>query len=62
MIEAFYGFSMSPFTRQVAEDTLFETEQFLEVLARLRYASEKQWFALLTGDCGTGKSTLIRKL
>ena len=62
MIEAFYGFTMTPFTRQVAEDTLFETEQFLEVLARLRYASEKQWFALLTGDCGTGKSTLIRKL
>ncbi len=24
--------------------------------------AERRWFAVLTGDCGSGKSTLIRKL
>ncbi|MGI6626770.1 MAG: ExeA family protein [Bacillota bacterium] len=62
MIEEFYGFTKTPFTRQMTEEALFETEQFEEILARLQYAAQKQWFALLTGDCGTGKSTLIRKL
>jgi general secretion pathway protein A len=47
--------------RAMTEEALFETEQFEEILARLQYAAQKQWFALLTGDCGTGKSTLIRK-
>jgi len=56
------GLRKTPFTRQMTEDALFETEQFEEILARLQYAAQKQWFALLTGDCGTGKSTLIRKL
>lgn len=62
MIEEFYGFKKSPFTRQMTEDALFLTEEYEEILARLKYAARKQWFALLTGDCGTGKSTLIRRL
>lgn len=62
MIEAFYGFTKTPFTRQTTEKDMFATEQFQEVLARLQYAAQRQWFALLTGDCGTGKSTLIRRL
>ena len=62
MIKEFYEFTKTPFTRQMTEDALFGTEQFEETLARLHYAAQKQWFALLTGDCGTGKSTLIRKL
>jgi general secretion pathway protein A len=62
VIEEFYGFEKSPFTRQMTEDALFLTEEYEEILARLKYAARKQWFALLTGDCGTGKSTLIRRL
>ena len=62
MIEEFYEFKKSPFTRQMTEDALFLTEEHEEILARLQYAARKQWFALLTGDCGTGKSTLIRRL
>lgn len=61
-IEGFYGLKATPFTRNTPEGDLFETEQFDEAAARLQHAAEKQWFALLTGDCGTGKSTLIRKL
>jgi len=62
MIEEFYEFKNSPFTRQMAEDALFLTEEYEETLARLHYAARKQWFALLAGDCGTGKTTLIRRL
>lgn len=62
MIEEFYEFKNSPFTRQMTEDALFLTEEYEETLARLHYAARKQWFALLTGDCGTGKTTLIRRL
>ncbi len=62
MINEFYGFTKTPFTRQMPEGDLFLTEQFEEIIARLHYAAQKQWFALLTGDCGTGKSTLIRRL
>lgn len=62
MMEEFFNFTKAPFTREIPEDDLFWTEQSEEVLARLQYAAQRQWFALLTGDCGTGKSTLIRRL
>ena len=62
MIETFYGFTKTPFTKEVTEEAFFENEQIEEILARLHYAASKQWFTLLTGDCGTGKSTLVRKL
>jgi tRNA A37 threonylcarbamoyladenosine biosynthesis protein TsaE len=32
-----------------------------EILGRLTYAAERQLFAVLTGDCGTGKTTTIRR-
>ncbi|MEQ6390397.1 AAA family ATPase [Bacillaceae bacterium S4-13-58] len=32
-----------------------------EILGRLKYAADRQLFAVLTGDCGTGKTTTIRK-
>lgn len=62
MLEKFYGFTKTPFVRQIAEESLFETEKFPEILTRLRYAARKQRFALLIGDCGTGKSTSISRL
>lgn len=62
MYETFYGFNQTPFTRGIAAGSLFSNHKTDEVLARLQIAASRQWFALLTGDCGTGKSTLIRKL
>ena len=62
MIETFYGFTKTPFIKEVTEEAFFENEQIAEILARLHYAASKQWFTLLSGDCGTGKSTLVRKL
>ena len=62
MFETFYGFKTTPFTRGIKPELLFSNNKTDEVLARLQIAASRQWFALLTGDCGTGKSTLIRKL
>ncbi len=59
---AFYHFTHTPFDRAIPVDQLFLNESHEEMLARLLYAIERQWFILLTGECGSGKSTLIRKL
>jgi len=32
-----------------------------ETLGRLEYAAQCQLFAVVTGDCGTGKTTTIRR-
>jgi type II secretory pathway predicted ATPase ExeA len=61
MFEEFFGLNKTPFTRDIPANELFMTEQQAEIQARLEYAAQMQWFALLTGDCGSGKSTLIRK-
>lgn len=62
MFEKFYELKKTPFARSIDVNDLFTNNKTDEVLARLEIAACRQWFALLTGDCGTGKSTLIRKL
>jgi general secretion pathway protein A len=61
MFETFYGMSHTPFSRDVPTNKLFDSPTMHEVLGRLKYAAERQLFAVLTGDCGTGKTTTIRK-
>ncbi|WP_462409390.1 ExeA family protein [Neobacillus sp. Marseille-QA0830] len=61
MFEGFYGMEYTPFTRDVPTTQLYESLTMQEVLGRLKYAAERQLFAVLTGDCGTGKTTTIRK-
>ena len=62
MYEAFYDLQRTPFTRTMPTDKLFMTPDLSEFHERLRYVSERHLFAVLTGDCGTGKTTLLRKL
>ncbi|CAM3355810.1 ExeA family protein [Marinicrinis lubricantis] len=61
MFEAFYDLSRSPFSRDVPPSELYESVILEETLGRLEYAAERQWFAVVTGDCGTGKTTTIRR-
>ena len=58
----FYRFQMIPFDRAIPTEPLFMTDRHEEILARITYAIERQWFVVLTGACGSGKSTLIRRL
>jgi general secretion pathway protein A len=61
MFEAFYGLSHAPFSRDIPTNELYASAILEEILGRLEYAAKRQLFAVVTGDCGTGKTTTIRK-
>jgi general secretion pathway protein A len=61
MYREFFGFKNTPFTRDIPTDELFRSREIDEVVSRLVYAAEQQMFAVVTGNPGAGKTTLIRK-
>ena len=61
MFESFYGFARTPFARDIPTDELYFSDQLEETMGRLTYAAERQMFALVTGACGTGKTTALRR-
>ena len=61
MFEKFHGLSRTPFSRDIPTDQLYRSIMLEETLGRLEYAAERQLFAVVTGDCGTGKTTTIRR-
>lgn len=61
MFEPFYQMGETPFSRAIPIDKLYKSLSMDEILGRLTYAAERQLFAVLTGDCGTGKTTTIRR-
>lgn len=61
MFEGFYGLSHTPFARDIPTDQLYMSLTLEEMLSRLYYAAERQLFTVVTGDCGTGKTTTIRR-
>jgi len=61
MFEAFYGFTHVPFSRDIPTDQLYSAVMMEEIIGRLGYAAQRQWFVVITGDCGTGKTTAIRR-
>lgn len=63
MYKKFYGFKEKPF--EIAPDPafVFLSEVHQEALAHLQYAiHEGKGFSVITGEAGTGKTTLVRKL
>lgn len=62
MFEQFYELTHTPFARDIPADEMYPSVMLEETLGRLEYAAERQLFAVLTGDCGTGKTTAIRRL
>jgi type II secretory pathway predicted ATPase ExeA len=62
MYEKFYGLNLTPFSKSTPISSLYLTESHSEVLSRLVYAAKGRLFAVVTGDCGTGKTSVIRKL
>ncbi len=60
MIETFYGMHRMPFTTEDATSPIFHTPTGDEVLSRLQYVADHAGWAVVTGECGVGKSTVIR--
>lgn len=61
MFEAFFGFTGTPFGRDVPVDRLLETDVRKELSGRLQHVARTLSFGVFTGDAGTGKTTAIRK-
>lgn len=62
MFEKFYDLSGTPFSRDIPTEHLYRSIDIDEITGRLEYAAKKQLFAVVTGDCGTGKTTIIRRV
>jgi type II secretory pathway predicted ATPase ExeA len=62
MFEEFYGFNRKPFSKTPDPLFLYRSKEHAEALERLKYAVEERELAVLTGDIGTGKTTLSRAL
>ena len=63
MYKKFYGLKENPFNVTPDPRYLFHTEHTQEALASLTYGIQnRKGFMLLTGEVGTGKTTLLNKL
>jgi type II secretory pathway predicted ATPase ExeA len=60
MINEFYGFQTTPFSKSVPTKDLFPANGHCEIQGRLSFALHERLPALITGDVGTGKSTAVR--
>jgi general secretion pathway protein A len=63
MYNAFFGFDLSPFRVNPDPRFLYLSESHREALATLIYAiRERKGFIVLTGEVGTGKTTVVNAL
>jgi general secretion pathway protein A len=63
MYEKFYGFKEKPFNITPDPRFVYFSETHKEALAHLRYAiREGKGFSVITGEVGTGKTTLVHTL
>lgn len=61
MFPEYFGFTKTPFVRDIPTSSLFRSRDLDEAQGRLTYAAEQQLFAVVTGNPGSGKTTLLRK-
>lgn len=62
MYEEYYGLTERPFRKTPDPRFLFMSGEHSEALARMQYGVEEKDLILITGDIGTGKTTLSRAL
>lgn len=60
MFKAFYGLNFDPFSKEVENKNFYKSHQFNEALSRLEFLKKNKGFGLITGEPGTGKSSLMR--
>jgi general secretion pathway protein A len=63
MYNAFFGFTLNPFNMSPDPSFLFRSKQHEEALSNLIYGVQsRKGFILLTGEVGTGKTTMLECL
>jgi len=63
MYNSYFGFPESPFNVTPDPRFFYSNPVYQEAFAVLRYGIEaKKGFTVITGEVGTGKTTLLRKL
>jgi general secretion pathway protein A len=63
MYNSYFGFSVSPFRVTPDPSLFYSNPVYEEAYANLKYGVEaKKGFIVITGEVGTGKTTLLRKL
>ncbi|MDI7267909.1 MAG: AAA family ATPase [Myxococcota bacterium] len=61
MWRRFFGMKRAPFGNELEPDELFESQALREATARLNYLLDVHGIGLLTGEVGTGKTTVARR-
>ena len=62
MYTEFYGLTTKPFRKTPDPGFFFRSRGHAEALERLRYAAEEREVMVLTGEVGSGKTTVSRTL
>ncbi len=62
MINEYFEFKHTPFDKNIPCEELYSNTNNEECLSRLEYAIREKRFAVVTGDSGSGKTTILRKL
>ena len=62
MYESFFGLKNRPFSKTPDPKFIFYSKSHEEAFARLQHAVEEKELVLLTGEVGSGKTTLSRAL
>src|SRR5690349_11119882 len=63
MYESYYGFSEKPFSLTPDPKYLYRSQSHSNAFELLQYAiSRREGFVVVTGDIGTGKTTLCRAI
>jgi len=61
-VEEFFGFGHMPFNRSIPTDMLYRGNEIDELIDRLKFVADRQLFAVVTGESGCGKTTILRSL
>jgi type II secretory pathway predicted ATPase ExeA len=59
MFERYFGFTRTPFARDLKPRDLFDWSGAKEMRSRLNYVAERKLFGVFTGNVGAGKTTIV---